>query len=194
MVVAAVVVVVAGAAMVVSGSSVAAMLEAGFVVGRGCGGFRVAAASVVAVAAAAGSVAGDTMTGGTMTGGTVVIMGTVPAAHRGERAAARAKSHDLTAVLTKDYAKLRSASRWLRVLGRLRGHLRPIPTTAGRCPLCPKATGLPGSFEQQRHLAAPATVGMAGVVGITSSTMPMPVVPSHLDQATLLHHQLGTRG
>jgi hypothetical protein len=39
---------------------------------------------------------------------------TVPAAHPGERAAC-AKSHDLTAGLTKDSAKLRSAPRWLRV-------------------------------------------------------------------------------
>ena len=36
------------------------------------------------------------------------------AADPGERAAC-AKSHDLTAGLTKDSAKLRSASRWLRV-------------------------------------------------------------------------------
>jgi hypothetical protein len=81
----------------------------------------VAVASVVAVAAAAGSasgsmttsVAGGTVTWGTVTWGTVA-WGTVAAAHPGERAAG-AKSHDLTAGLAKQSAKLRSASRWLRV-------------------------------------------------------------------------------
>jgi hypothetical protein len=38
----------------------------------------------------------------------------VAAAHPGERAAC-AKSHDLMAGLTKDFAKLRSAYRWLPV-------------------------------------------------------------------------------
>ena len=78
----------------------------------------VAVASVVAVAAAAGSASGSMTTsvaggGGTVTWGTVT-WGTVAAAHPGERAAC-AKSHDLTAGLTRHSAKLRSASRWLRV-------------------------------------------------------------------------------
>jgi hypothetical protein len=68
----------------------------------------VALASVVAVAAAAGSASGSMTTSGSVAGGTV------PAAHHGERAAC-AKSRDLTAGLTKDSAKLRPASRWLRV-------------------------------------------------------------------------------
>jgi hypothetical protein len=68
----------------------------------------VAVAFVVAVAAAAGSASGSMTTSGSVAGGTV------PAAHPGERAAC-AKSLDLTAGLTKDSAKLRSASRWLRV-------------------------------------------------------------------------------
>ena len=51
---------------------------------------------------------------GSMTTSGSVAGGTVAAAHPGERAAC-AKSHDLTAGLTKDSAKLRSASRWLRV-------------------------------------------------------------------------------
>ena len=62
-----------------------------------------AAASVVAVAA--GSASGS---------GSVVARVARVAAHPGERAAC-AKSHDLTAGLTKNSAKLRSASRWLRV-------------------------------------------------------------------------------
>jgi len=70
----------------------------------------VAVASVVAVAAdaaAAGLASGSMTTSGSVAGGTVA------AAHPGERAAC-AKSHDLAAGLTKDSAKLRSASRWLR--------------------------------------------------------------------------------
>jgi hypothetical protein len=51
---------------------------------------------------------------GSMTTSGSVAGGTVAAAHPGERAAG-AKSHYLTADLTKDSAKLRSASRWLRV-------------------------------------------------------------------------------
>jgi len=64
--------------------------------------------AVAAVAAAAGLASGSMTTSGSVAGGTVA------AAHPGERAAC-AKSHDLTAGLTKDSAKLRSASRWLRV-------------------------------------------------------------------------------
>jgi hypothetical protein len=65
-----------------------------------------AVVAVVAVAAAAGLASGSMTTSGSVA--------TVPAAHPGERAAC-AKSHDLTAGLTKDSAKLRSAPRWLRV-------------------------------------------------------------------------------
>ena len=57
----------------------------------------VAVAFVVAVAAAAGSASGSMTTSGSVAGETVA------AAHPGERAAC-AKSHDLTAGLTKDFA------------------------------------------------------------------------------------------
>jgi hypothetical protein len=80
------------------------MLAAGVVVAVVAG----LLASVVAVAAAAGSASGSMTTSGSVAGGTV------PAARHGERAAC-AKSRDLTAGLTKDSAKLRPASRWLRV-------------------------------------------------------------------------------
>jgi hypothetical protein len=99
-------VVAAGAAMVAAGAATLAAGAAAMVAAVVAA--VVAVVAVVAVAAAAGLASGSMTTTGTVAGGTVA------AAHPGERAAC-AKSHDLTAGLTKDSAKLRSTPRWLRV-------------------------------------------------------------------------------
>jgi hypothetical protein len=107
----------AGAAMVAAGSAASMVaVGLGLLPAEVAVASAVAVASVVAVAAAAGSASAS----GSMTTSGPVAGGTVAAAHPGERAAC-AKSHDLTAGHTKHSAKLRSASRWLRVEGPLRG-------------------------------------------------------------------------
>jgi hypothetical protein len=81
---------------------------------------------------------------GSVAAGLVVVARVARVAvHRGERAAC-AKSHGLTAGLTKDSPKLRSASRWLRVQGRLR--------VTGCLPACVSATsGLPQQAADLLH-------------------------------------------
>ena len=87
------------------------MVAAAAEVAAGAVAAGVAAVGAVAAegAAAAGSVAS-----GSVAAGSLAARVARAAAYPGERAAC-AKSHDLTAGLTKDSAKLRSASRWLRV-------------------------------------------------------------------------------